>query len=424
MRQIIQTLSFMMIVLSSGAFIQQIKDGGARAQGLENIARYDGFLNIIPVIWVVAVLFITLILMLTNNIRSIKFSKPMLALVMYCFLSTVWAVIPRVTFQASLLIAVAYILICVQTALYGVHSTIRFFSLTLFLILTCSLIAVIFVPSYGIGIDFEGQIRWQGVFDHKNGLGNFAAISFLVFIWQYMQKKSKLLLMAALLAIVLAVGSQSGTALANIVLIFFIFTLLSYKFTAAVIYRLRYIITILLISLSFFAIFVSINFNEFSIFEKDSSFSGRNTIWIYVLSKVSESPWIGYGLNQLSALISKNSAEFFTNVGFLVATAHNGFIETAFSLGFVGILLVFWLFFSQLTIKTWRGGFNLSFTYLISFILLNTFEARMIGFNFYFIGLMYVLVITDHPLPWISKNKQAVYPAHVILSQTSAVQRL
>ncbi len=68
MRQIIQTLSFMMIVLSSGAFIQQIKDGGARAQGFENIARYDGFLNIIPVIWVVAVLIITLILMKSPSV--------------------------------------------------------------------------------------------------------------------------------------------------------------------------------------------------------------------------------------------------------------------------------------------------------------------------------------------------------------------
>lgn len=385
----------MLIVLSSGAFLQQIKDGGARDQGLENTVVYSGPLNALPWIWATAVLFIISILFLTKKLKRIKFSWSLIALIAFCFASIAWADLPKVSLRSALTIAIAYLLISAQIALYGGQATVRFLSLALLVILACSIVAILIVPSYGIAIGAEHAGRWQGVFDHKNGLGNFAAISFLIFVWQYQQQKSKLALMAALFAIVLVVGSQSGTALANIAVAIFVSALLSFKVTEKITYRFRYIIIVILIFLSFFAVFVALSVQEFSIFEKDSSFTGRNLIWIYILVKVAASPWVGYGLDQLGALTNKNSAEFFTNVGFLVGSAHNGFLETAFSLGCVGLILTLWVFMSQLSNKSRKVGFTLLFGYLVLFIVINTFEARMISFNFYFIGLMYVIAMAD-----------------------------
>ncbi|MGH9878997.1 MAG: O-antigen ligase family protein, partial [Nitrososphaerales archaeon] len=151
-------------------------------------------------------------------------------------------------------------------------------------------------------------------------------------------------------------------------------------------------------------------FEEFSIFEKDSSFSNRNLIWIYILAKVAASPWIGYGLDQLAALTNKNNAEFFNNVGFLVNSAHNGFLETAFSLGFLGLVLTLWVLVSQLTNKSVGAGFGLLFGYVVSFILINTFESKLISFNFYLIGLMYVIAVAG-AMATLGARSSSVYTA-------------
>lgn len=395
MRRIIEVLAFMLIVLSSGAFIQQIKDGGARDQGLENTFTYSGPLNAIPLIWAVSVLFIVSIVFLTKNLKRIKFSWPLITLIGFCFASVAWADQSKVSFRSALLIAAAYLLISTQIALYGGQATLQFLSRAFFVILVCSLVAVLLVPSYGMAAGVEHAGKWQGVFDHKNGLGNFSAIAFLVFVWQFSKNRSKQNLAAALLALILVAGSQSGTAMVNSGLILSIIVLLNFKFTRKIVYKFRYLIIFILISLSLLAIYISIGFQEFSIFEKDSTFTGRNLIWSYILAKVAASPWIGYGLDQLGAMTNKNGAEFFTNVGFIVGSSHNGFLETVFSLGCIGLMLTLWVFVSQLSKNNENAGFALIFVYLFAFIVVNTFEARMIGFNFYFVGLMYVMVVAD-----------------------------
>lgn len=394
----------MLIVLSSGAFVQLIKDGGARDQGLENALRYSGPLNMLPFIWAASVLFVIGILFFKKKLKRINYSSSLIALIVLCFSSAVWADFPTVSFRVTLLVAIAYLLISTQISLYGWKATVQFLCVTFFLILLFSLLTILIIPSYGVAVGVEHAGKWQGVFDHKNSLGNFASISFLFFVWQNYQRKSKWMLAAALLAIVLAIGSESGTGLANIGIILFIFAMLRFKFTAKKVYRLRYILIAAFVALSIFAVFVAIGFEEFSIFAKDSSFTGRNLIWSYILIKVAASPWIGYGLDQLSALTNKNSAEFFTNVGFLVNTAHNGFLETAFSLGSIGLLLVVLILTGQLTKKNKGIGFSLFFCYVISFILVNTFESKMISFNINFVGLMYVVSLVATMAAQSEKN--------------------
>lgn len=386
-----------MIVLSSSAFIQQIKDGGARDQGLENTLNYSGLLNALPWFFSAAGLFVVGILFFLKKLKKFKFSVPLIALIVFCFTSAFWADKPTVVIRSAVLISTAYLLIGAQVALYGEKNTMRFFGFAVFIILFCSIFAVLLIPSYGLSVGFEHEGKWQGVFDHKNGLGNFSAIAFLIFIWNYKQKKSKIKLISALLAATLVIGSQSGTALANIVIVTFVYAFLSFELPRKLAYKLRYLIIAFLIALSLFAIFIAVGFQEFSIFEKDSSFTGRNMIWGYILAKIEASPWIGYGLDQLTASTIKNSAEFFTNVGFLVNSSHNGFLETAFSLGLVGFILILWVFMNQLGRVKNGANFTLLFGYLISFLVINTFEARMVSFNFYLVGLMYIIAVTNDP---------------------------
>ncbi|MGV8934674.1 MAG: O-antigen ligase family protein [Gallionellaceae bacterium] len=399
MRRIIEVLAFILVVLSSGAFIQLIKDGGARDAGSDNMMKYSGPLNALPLVWVTAVIFLLYIFFLQKKRRKIDFSWPMVALISFCFASVAWSDIPVAALRSSVLIAAAYLLINVQVVYCGWQDTMRFLSVTFYIILICSVLAVFIIPHYGMATDLKEPRIWQGVFDHKNGLGNFSSICSLLFMWNFQQQKSKMALTGVLLSIVIVIGSQSSTSLATIVLLIFLFTLLSFKFTEKIIYKFRYAIILLLIVLSLFMIYVALRFQEFSILEKDSSFTGRNMIWIYILKKMASSPWVGYGLDQLSVLTNNNSGEFFNNVGFVVATAHNGFLETVFALGYIGLVLTAWVIMNQLTEKKGAAGFSLLFGYLVSFIMINTFESRMISFNVHFIGLMYVMAIAGAMAP-------------------------
>src|SRR5206468_1677370 len=150
--RIIETLAFMLIVLSSGAFIDLIKEGGAREEGLENVLHYAGPLNRLPDIWVAGVVFISIIVFLAKKFKRIRFSCSLIALIAFCFASSVWATFPSISFKSTLLIASAYLLISAQIALYGGQATVSFLSRALFIILASSLVVILVIPGYGISV--------------------------------------------------------------------------------------------------------------------------------------------------------------------------------------------------------------------------------------------------------------------------------
>jgi hypothetical protein len=51
LKKIVGFLAFAMTILSFGAYIGLIKDGGARDQGLDNAIPYNGPLNALPIVW-------------------------------------------------------------------------------------------------------------------------------------------------------------------------------------------------------------------------------------------------------------------------------------------------------------------------------------------------------------------------------------
>ncbi|MCY1296903.1 hypothetical protein D9M68_630570 [compost metagenome] len=147
-----------------------------------------------------------------------------------------------------------------------------------------------------------------------------------------------------------------------------------------------------LITLSALAVYISISGQGTAILNKDTTFSSRNLIWAFVLSKIYENPF-GHGISQFNSYFGGNETSFLHNVGFTVAHAHNGFIEVLYALGLVGVLASVKLLYGSVRESLEKSNFKLNLTIITSIIVINTFESRFISFDFGFLVLCIIICL-------------------------------
>lgn len=381
-----------MTILSFGAYVGLIKDGGARDQGLDNAIPYNGPLNALPVVWGAVTLAVVFFVWIVCRFKI----RPHWTLVSLCGLSicsTLWAEVPKASLGAILLLIAAYLLLATHVKLAGWDGTIRA-AIKVFLIFELSsFIYVFLIPHYGVAVG-EHLGKWQGIFTHKNSLGSFSALAFSISLWYWLTAKSKLAALSACLAAVLTIGSQSTTAMGIVAVLLVVNSVCSFRIIRTFVFRYRLLILLALLLLSAFAVYAAIVLGMDSPDEKYATFSNRNVIWLYIFAKVASSPIWGYGLDQLSVTNSLDGSDFASQVGFLVASAHNGFMETLYSLGLCGEVIVFLMI--AVFVKNLKNNktFTLFFGYVFIFIIENTFESRLVSFNSHFVVFLYLFEIS------------------------------
>ena len=274
------------------------------------------------------------------------------------------------------------------SARYTLQGQLKILSSAMLLILLTSIVFVLALPSAGIeaGIHLGA---WRGIFWHKNSLGFFMSLASCFFLLTSIETKGveKIFWLACtLLATVLLLFSKSTSALAILVI-----TLLAF-----LLYR-----TVRLESRAFAAIFCAILLLSGSVlswlqgnFEsvvtalgKDPTLSGRTDIWLAVIKKIYERPFLGTGL---AAFWDKAgpAADVWKEVGWLAPKSHNGFIDLGAELGLVGIALFiasFLLTFQRALQWAKVGRESYSFwplLYLTIFLLYNQTEGPIIAGTF------------------------------------------
>lgn len=378
-----------MLVLSSSAVIQLIMDGGARNQGIDTVAPYSGVLNYLPVFWKVAVVIVVGLHVMFVKRKVFQFDLAWTGLLILCFASSFWADYTKVTLEGFIIIFLAYLLINLHISVCGWQIVVRHIGMTFMCFLVLSVVFIFLIPSYGVAVgDHAG--KWQGVFAHKNLLGNFAAMSFVFYLWSFSLKKSTQALLGLALSMLLAIGSACSTGLMSIAISTVVYVLLRSSIARIKIFSWRYILIFILVAICVLLLYNSLGDSQFAIGDKDSSFSDRNRVWAYVLMKFQDAPWFGHGLGQIAAAVTTNDADFKSSVGFVVSTAHNGFIEALHDLGIVGLALVVTIITRLMKVNSSGPEFELAFLFLLFFVVLNMFESKLLGFNIFFIIFIYV----------------------------------
>ena len=72
---------------------------------------------------------------------------------------------------------------------------------------------------------------------------------------------------------------------------------------------------------------------------KDATLTGRTELWSLVIIAIKAHPLLGYGFDSFWQGLQGDSLTIIRSVGWLVPTAHNGYLDLLLSTGWVGVLL-------------------------------------------------------------------------------------
>ncbi len=88
-----------------------------------------------------------------------------------------------------------------------------------------------------------------------------------------------------------------------------------------------------------------------ALLSKDTTLTGRTELWSLILVAIQQHPLLGYGFDSFWQGLQGDSLSIIRSVGWLVPTAHNGYLDLLLSLGGIGALL----FLPFLLQATWRA---------------------------------------------------------------------
>jgi O-antigen ligase len=220
-----------------------------------------------------------------------------------------------------------------------------------------SVIAMIVHPSTTtIHILPEGegtQPGWHGLFDHKNGLMAFVALTVITFLT--LESRRWLRYSVVAFAFVLALGSQSSTGMSCLIAVLVGYAWLnSYlrqtgRFTSAFMtlsvfggIALTAILSLLL------PVFVNL-------YGKDLTFTGRTQIWSASVDAIGRKPITGYGFAGVwNDAALEPTAGMLRQIGFRAFHAHNSVLELLLELGIVGLVL-YLSWFGSVFVAAWRA---------------------------------------------------------------------
>lgn len=386
-----------MLYLSTGS-IELFKAGGATAEDQVATVAYSGPLNYINIIWAFFAFFCVALYALpgVKNRQSIirRSDKWIVMLLVYILLSVFWS--KDKASSAKLLLAIPIIFVFVRvyfirfSRVVILQQLMNFFIVVLLTSILCSL----FTPSYGVSIGVhEGD--WQGIFTHKNGLGNFSVLAACIFMSTIGRGMGWKPLIGLGLSIFLIFMSNSTTALGCLILVLCVFLLLKSKKILAGVYQFRHPIYAGVILLSVVPFLVTFFSSDLIFFGKDATFTGRVFIWGFILSMFYVRPVFGYGLNQFDALFKESNSTFVSNVGFQVGSTHNGFLDLAFSLGIVGVFLAFGFINKLVPKKNNDLELTISLIFLLAFVVVNSLESLFLSFNIWLVLLLMLIELVN-----------------------------
>lgn len=197
-------------------------------------------------------------------------------------------------------------------------------------------------PQFAImGGSYAGDVK--GLFYHKNGLGQFSAVSFLILtVWMSLNLRltREFLVrgLAALCLLVLVVLCNSSTAL---VMVFVGLALMVFLRSFGGVKGSLFRATLALSTCVLFGVMASYLYMEIAqtiaaSFGKDLTFSGRSDIWDALVPLIYDRPWLGYGF---AVFRQSYVLDQYIHLGHGVLSVHNTYLELALNIGVPAMIM-------------------------------------------------------------------------------------
>ena len=248
---------------------------------------------------------------------------------------------------------------------YDWRTMLRLFGAVWLFMAVVSIVSGIVAPGFAVMQDVHTG-AWRGMWWEKNALGgHMARASFLMAFLLLMDRPWRKLWAAALaMCVALVLLSTSKTALVG--LLFGMGVLV-----AGALMRRGVVSTLsmiwagaVLVGGAAMALFLAPEV-VFQLLGRDATLTGRTDIWTALMDAIAARPWLGYGYGAFWGVDSQPAYMVRLATEWAVPTAHNGWLETALSIGLIGLaglvmsylLLVFRA--ARLAVRDWTGLFAL-----------------------------------------------------------------
>lgn len=333
----------------------------------------------------------------------------LMACVILAFASKYWSIDPAVTQRRVIALALTgAFAVYLGAAFRGPHLPRLLAWCTLAMALG-SLVAVFAFPAIGVH-QTDNAGLWRGLWYEKNQMGlvmvigAVSAAAWLASNADVGDARWKVPAATLVLAVILALATQSKTSL---------LCLLAGVGVVGALWAMRRGGAVLTVVLLWLGVVVTAGLAFVWIFDsemilvalgKDPSLTGRTDIWAALMKMVADRPWTGFGYGAFWTLDSTPADIIQMQTGWLVPSAHNGWIDLLVQVGWPGAVLVGILIVSALLFGLFRlGGVGAregfwGLAYLAPFLLLSLSESVLMSHQ----GLpwaLFMAILTRMTLP-------------------------
>lgn len=324
-------------------------------------------------------------------------------------LSVLWSDAPTISFRRAAALLGSSIFGLYLATRYPLRTLLRLLLAVSIIAISLSFLVAFALPAYAI--DTVGD--WQGVFGQKNQLGQFMALSAIVWLLYVVSvKRHRFLIGFGVLSVVLVVLSRSATAIVLLVTLVAVMILIR-------LWRLHYsialpILMVVTIAGGYLLVGVASNPGGAThLLGKDPGLTGRTQLWGLVWQMIRARSWFGYGYGGFWLGFQGPSAPVWRATGWNPPSAHNGFLDLLLDLGIVGLLI-----FVPVIVVALRNAFALArrgrmmdsafpLLFLIFFLISNITESFLVAYNTLSWVLFVALTIQLH-LWWQEEHRPHV----------------
>lgn len=303
----------------------------------------------LPVVLTTAVLYVLVlspILMqpkaMLRGVRSLAWFAP---LVVYSMVSAGWSHTPSITLRRSLFLALTTLTGVVLGTKYSLRELGRMLAAASAIHLLCVAVLLFVDPAWVTSYSDGHAIK--GLTSHKNIFGFEAGLAAIVFALVPFQRLRMLRWPLVALAMgMLVLSRSSGSLVATVAGLACLPLLLPMRFRGAQRVALA-LITVTVASAATYLLTTNLELIP-QLLSKDPTLTGRTELWSLVWNSILQRPWLGYGFDSFWMGLQGESLGIIRAVGWLVPTAHNGYLDLLLNMGFVGALLCVPLLFQSI----------------------------------------------------------------------------
>lgn len=278
-------------------------------------------------------------------LQTVLREKLLWLIVAIALFSTFWSDLPSSTLANSINLVRITLFGVYFAARYSLKEQLHLLTWVFGIGATLSLVFVVALPSYGVmgmgSISSAETIAhtgaWQGVYGHKNILARIMVLSTIAFFISASSSRNRWRSWGSvILSIVLILGSTSKTALIiflTVLALLPFYRALRWNYTLAV----PFFIAAILVGGGVAMLLVEAAEDILAVFGRDFTLTGRTDLWIAVLDKIGERPWLGYGYGGFWLGLNGESADIWNAVKWQPPHSHNGFLDLWLDLGLLGL---------------------------------------------------------------------------------------